>query len=78
MWEKAEKAYYYGDFETIHRQYADFDVNPLKQSVLIAIEEAIEYSLRWRFVYDSTNKWSHLFYSCVYCEMSFIPFHSSC
>ena len=75
---KAEKAYYNGDFETIHRQYADYDVNPPKQSVLIAIEKAMEYSLRWRFVYDTTNKWSHLFYSCVCCEMLFIPFHISC
>ena len=75
MWKKAEKAYYNGDFEIIHRQYADFDVNPPKQSVFIAIEEAIAYSMRWRFVYDTTNMWS-LFYSCVYCEMSFIPFYS--
>ena len=69
MWMKAEKAYYKGNFEIIHRQYADFNVNPPKQSVLIAIEEAIAYSLRWRFVYDTTNKWSPLFYSCVYYEM---------
>ena len=76
MWKKAEKAYYDGDFERIHRQYADFNVNPPKQSVFIAIEEAIAYSMRWRFVYDTTNMWSPLFYSCVYCEMSFIPSRS--
>ena len=76
MWKKAEKAYYDGDFERIHRQYADFNVNPPKQSVLIAIEKGIAYSMRWRFVYETTNKWSPLFYSCVYCEMSFIPSRS--
>ena len=76
MWEKAEKAYYDGNFKRIHRQYADFDVNSPKQNVLIAIEKAIAYSMRWRFVYETTNKLSPLFYSCVYYEMSFIPYYS--
>ena len=62
VWKKAEAAYQRGNFFRIRRLYADYLVNPPRFSVVSHLRDAIEYTRRWRFVFQVSDKWSPLFY----------------
>ena len=61
-WMKAQNAYMDGSFYVIHKQYVNLKVDPPLESVLFAVQDAIEYLNRWRFIYETNDKWSPLFY----------------
>lgn len=61
-WIKARNAYMDGNFYFIRRQYAYLEVDPPVTNVLYAMQDAIEYLNRWRFIYETNDKWSPLFY----------------
>ena len=65
-WIKARNAYMDGNFYFIRRQYAYLEVDPPVANVLYAMQDAIEYLNRWRFIYETNDKWSPLFYWCVF------------
>ena len=48
-------------FFLIRRHYSDNKVNPPRFKMLSAIRDAMEYSKRWRFVYEVNDKWSPIF-----------------
>lgn len=60
-WKGVERAYENGIFFLIRRHYSDNKVNPPQFKMLSAIRDAIEYSKRWRFVYEVNDKWSPIF-----------------
>ena len=51
-----------GSFYFIHKQYVNLEVDPPVANVLYAMQDAIEYLNRWRFIYETNDKWSPLFY----------------
>ena len=61
-WRDAQVAYEMGTFHSIRRRYVDNDVNTPIFNMLSAVQDAIEYSKRWRFVYEVNDKWSPLFF----------------
>ena len=61
VWKGVERAYENGRFFLIRRQYSDNKVNPPQFKMLSAIRDAMEYSKRWRFVYEVNDKWSPIF-----------------
>lgn len=61
-WKRAEEAYFEGRIGRIRRQYADNKVNPPVFVVKSAVEDAIAYLKRWRFVFEVSDKWSPLFF----------------
>lgn len=64
-WIQAEKAYHDGKFypskQLFYKRYVLNKVNPPLSKVLFAINDALEYSKRWRFVYDVNYQWSPIF-----------------
>ena len=62
---EAEKAYMEGTFEEIHRKFIYMNVYSKQFSVISAVEDAIEYVRRWRYVYETNDYWSPLFLSVV-------------
>ena len=60
-WKEAEDAYKQGTFLGISRKYVDNDVDPPQIQMLSAIEDAVEYAKRWRFMYEVNDKWSPIF-----------------
>lgn len=61
-WKRAEQAYFGGIMSRIRRQYADDHVNPPVFVVKGAVEDAVAYLKRWRFVFEVSDKWSPLFF----------------
>lgn len=64
---EAEKAYMGGTYEEIHRKFIYMNVYSKQFSVISAVEDAIEYVRRWRYVYETNDLWSPLFLSVVWC-----------
>lgn len=60
-WREAEEAYENGRFFFIRRRFVDNMVSPPRFKMLSAVRDAIEYSKRWRFVYEANDKWSAVF-----------------
>ena len=70
LYQLAEDAYNKGGFLDLHsskkNQIKDYDFNPLKFQVINAVIDAIEYTKRWRFEYETNNKFSPIFYFYFY------------
>lgn len=60
-WKDAEQAYKNGRFYLIRRNYLEHRVNPPQFKMLSAIRDAVEYTKRWRFVYEANDRWSAMF-----------------
>lgn len=60
-WIKARNAYMDASFDFIRKQHVNLEVCPPVTSVLYAMQDAIEYLNRWRFIYKTNDKWSPLF-----------------
>lgn len=60
-WREAEDAYENGKFHYIRRKFVDNQVNPPQFKMLSAVRDAVEYSKRWRFVYEASDRWSPIF-----------------
>ena len=58
----AEKLYARGKFYLKRREFSDNLVSPPLMNVLNALDDAVEYTKRWRFVYEISDKWSPLFF----------------
>lgn len=58
----AEQLYNHGKFFLKRRAFSDYRVGPPLTNVLSALSDAVEYTKRWRFVYEITDKWSPLFF----------------
>ena len=59
---EAEKLYAKGKFYLKRRDFSDSLVCPPLMNVLNALDDAVEYTKRWRFVYEISDKWSPLFF----------------
>lgn len=63
----AEVAYASGNINIEDRKYRDDILNPPVISIINAVSDAIDYTNRWRYVYETTDKWSPIFYYSVCC-----------
>ena len=59
---EAERQYARGKFYLKRRDFSDSLVCPPLMNVLNALSDAVEYTKRWRFVYEISDKWSPLFF----------------
>ena len=64
----AEIGYATGNINIENRIYRDDILNPPVISICNAVSDAIDYTNRWRFVYETTDKWSPIFYYYVCCQ----------
>lgn len=62
LYKNAEDAYSNGKFNIDDKKYRDVIMNPSVISVYNAVSDAIDYTNRWRFVYETTYKWSPIFF----------------
>lgn len=58
----AEVLYQKGKIYLKRRDFSDNPVIPPLMNVLNAVSDAVEYTKRWRFAYEITDKWSPLFF----------------
>ena len=58
----AEVAYASGYINIEDRKYRDDILNPPVISIINAVSDAIDYTNRWRYVYETTDKWSPIFF----------------
>lgn len=65
FYKRVEKAYNIGRFSKYDRECRNGVINPPVVSIFNAVEDAIEYTSRWRFIYQPTTKWSPIFYYFV-------------
>ena len=65
LYKNAEVAYSNGNFNIDDRKYRDVLTNPSVISIYNAVRDAIDYTNRWRFVYETTDKWSPIFFYSV-------------
>lgn len=61
-WQRAEEAYYNGNFFKIRRDFVISNIDPPLFHVMSAVQDAVQYVERWRFVYEISDKWSPLFF----------------
>lgn len=58
----AEKDYQAGQFFRIRRGYAKWSIYPNPLQVISAVEDAIQYIIRWKFDFSVDHTWSRVFY----------------
>lgn len=61
LYTKMSNLYNTGNLLTYNRNCRNYPVNPPLFSLFSAVKDAIEYTSRWRFVFESTDKWSPIF-----------------
>lgn len=65
IYKDAEDAYTNGRFNIDDRKYRDVPMDPSVIAIYNAVRDAIDYTNRWRFVYETTDKWSPIFFYSV-------------
>lgn len=61
LYKEMSNLYNTGNLLTYNRKCRNYPVNPPLFSLFSAVKDAIEYTSRWRFVFESTDKWSPIF-----------------
>lgn len=69
FYKTAEVAYANGNFNIDNRLYRDVIMNPPVITIFNAVSDAIDYTNRWRYVYETTDNWSPIFHYFVCCQI---------
>ena len=58
----AEKLYQAGSFFKKRREFAQYNIYPNALQLVSAVDDAIQFVNRWRFLYVTNQDWSRVFY----------------